>query len=366
MEIGLPMKTLLFLLIITITLSWVWTRKSDQTAPGKPYHHLDNHTFRNPPDSPIPNFSASKFVKFLWGRLTYSPPTNVPPNHMLPLPEALEALKANPNSDQVTWIGHDTFLLRLANKNILTDPFMTARAGVGIFGPKRLLAPGIPLSELPPIDIILVSHNHYDHLDVKTIAALPNKNHIQVIVPLNLKPLFLAYGYTHIQELDWYQSWEIPEIKITALPAIHFSRRGLFDYNRTLWASYAIQTKKQKIYFAGDTAYGPIFKSLGKTYGPFDLGLIPVGAYEPREIMRFSHVNPSEAFQLAKDLEIRQIIGMHWGTIVLTDEPPFDVPKQCLAAAELTAFPIQNLWLMKIGETRSLDIFSSADKSSKN
>ena len=158
---------------------------------------------------------------------------------------------------------------------ILTDPYLGAYASpLPPLGPQRFAPPGLPVERLPPIDLLLLSHNHYDHLDLPTIEALPGKDRILVVVPLGLAGYFRERGYPQVKELDWYQAQTAAGLEITALPAIHFSKRTLFDRNRTLWTGYAIQGRTKRVYFAGDTAYGPVFQGLGQDLAPFDLGAV--------------------------------------------------------------------------------------------
>jgi len=238
---------------------------------------------------------------------------------------------------------------------ILTDPYLTDYAAPfpGVFF-KRFVPPGISIKSLPKIDLILISHNHYDHLDEKTIEQLPNKEDTQVIVPLGLGEFFTSRGYEKVEELNWHDKWEGYGLKITGLPAIHFSRRNLFDLNRTLWLSFGIFGNGKSIYFSGDTAHGPVFKEIGENYGPFDHAIIAIAAYEPKFLMKKVHVTPEDAIKLAKDINAKKVIGMHWGTVILTDEPVFEPPVRFMEAGVQAGYDEENLWLMKIGETRGI------------
>jgi L-ascorbate metabolism protein UlaG (beta-lactamase superfamily) len=324
-------------------------------APGKPYHHLTDGTFRNPPGSPPRTATFGDMWSFLWRRMTSSEKDiAVPADHVLPPAEAVATLQALDGADSVTWVGHASFLLRMSGTWVLTDPYLGEVAGPMGFGPRRYVPPGIAVDALPPIDVLVVSHNHYDHLDAATIDALPNKDRMTVVVPLGLAPFFADRGYKTIVELDWYAGTAVGPVTVTALPAVHFSRRGPFDRNRTLWAGFAIADDRTRVYFAGDTAYGAVFKEIGQRAGPFDLALLPIGAYLPRSIMKASHVTPAEAVQLADDIGAARTIGMHWGTVVLTDEPQFEPPKLFRDAAAQAGWPAEKAGLMKIGETWTL------------
>jgi L-ascorbate metabolism protein UlaG (beta-lactamase superfamily) len=324
-------------------------------APGKPYHHLADGTFRNPPGSPVRTAGFGDFWSFMARRVaSRADSVEVPAGHALPQAEALAALRAMHGADSITWVGHASFLLRMSGLWVLTDPYLGEVAGPLGFGPHRYVAPGIALADLPPIDVLMLSHNHYDHLDAATIEALPNKDRMTVVVPLGLAPFFAERGYKTIVELDWYSGTAIGPVTVTALPAVHFSRRGPFDKNRTLWAGFAIADDKTRVYFAGDTAYGPVFKEIGQRAGPFDLGLVPIGAYLPQSIMKASHVTPAEAVRLADDIGAARTIGMHWGTVVLTDEPQFEPPVLFREAAAAAGWAPERAGLMRIGETWAL------------
>ena len=201
---------------------------------------------------------------------------------------------------------------------------------------------------------MLISHNHYDHLDAKTVDAYPWKQHTQVIVPLGLGKFFSKRGYSKVLEQDWWDSWSMDDLTITALPAVHFSGRGIGDRNKTLWASFSIDSSERKIWFSGDTARGKIFEEIGERAGPFDYSLVAIGAYTPRKIMQDVHVTPEEAIEISRTIGARKAIGMHWGTIMLTPENPFDAPVRFRQAARVQGFGEENARIMKIGETLSL------------
>ncbi len=321
-------------------------------ADGKPYHHLADGTFRNPPGSPPRTAGFGDYVSFMARRVTSrTSDVTVPDGHVIPQDQALAGLRAMEGQDTVTWLGHASFLLHMADMWVLTDPYLGEVAGPFGFGPRRYVAPGIPIDRLPKIDVVIISHNHYDHLDAATIEALPNKERMYVFVPLGLGEFFRSRGYRQVFELDWYSGVVHGDLTITALPAVHFSRRGPFDRNATLWAGFAIDDGKSRVYFAGDTAYGEVFKEIGQKVGPFDLGLIPIGAYLPQSIMKASHVTPEEAVQLADDVGAARTVGMHWGTVTLTDEEQFEPPQRFRAAAEAAGWSPDRAAIMRIGET---------------
>ena len=232
----------------------------------------------------------------------------------------------------ITWIGHSTVLIQTAGLNILTDPFFSDRASpVQFAGPKRILAAGIAIADLPPIDLILLSHNHYDHLDVPALAALKKYHDPKLITTLNNGRYVKNYLCT---ELDWRQSVEVGEVRITLMPALHWSKRSFNDTNKALWGAFVIETKGGVIYFAADTGYGSgeTFREVKAKFGAPRLSLLPIGAYEPRWFMKPQHMNPEEAVQAHLDLGSKTSFAIHHGTVQLTDEA-VDAPVVALGEA---------------------------------
>lgn len=252
---------------------------------------------------------------------------------------------------QATLIGHSTVLLQYQGMNILTDPIFSQRASPFSFaGPQRYTQPSLALNELPEIDVVVISHNHYDHLDVESVAALGNKP--LWLVPLGLKDWLQRQGIEHVRELDWWQSHTVGGVQIQALPSQHWSKRTLFDTNKSLWASWAFRWPGFTAWFGGDTGYNPVqFKEIGEALGQVDLAMIPIGAYEPRWFMKYHHVNPADAVEIFKDINAREAFGIHWNTFVLTAET-IDEPPQALAAAlQLQQIDAQRFQAMNIGAT---------------
>ena len=327
-----------------------------------PYHHKSDGTFRNLPGSPKRIVERSNnFFRFFYKGIIKKElfdqkevPDNIPPEHSILEKEALSKFKNNNDEISITWLGHASFLIRLGNQNILTDPYLSKTAGPFGIGPSRYIPSGIQVSNLPKINSILISHNHYDHLDSKTLIKIKNKGDIKVICPLKLSKTIQNFGYRNVYEIDWYESKKILNCEIIAMPAYHWSRRLGQKYNSTLWNGYTLNYKKTKIYFSGDTAFGPVFKELGSKYGPFDLTIVPIGAYEPRKIMQASHCTPEEAVQITRMLQSKKILGMHWGTIRLSAENPWEPPQKFEKAAKLSGYKDESIWKMAIGETRSL------------
>ena len=231
-----------------------------------------------------------------------------------------------------TWIGHSTILIQTAGVNILTDPFFSKRASPSqLIGPARVRAPGIALKDLPPLDLILLSHNHYDHLDKRALKWLARHHKAKLITPLNNQRH--ARGFA-TEELDWHHSTELGGLKITALPALHWSKRSFSDTNKSLWGAFMIEGEMGPIYFAADTGFGAgnTFREVREKFGPPRLSLLPIGAYEPRWFMAAYHMNPQEAVRAHLLLGSKTSLSIHHGTVQLTDEA-IDAPAQALDEA---------------------------------
>jgi len=254
----------------------------------------------------------------------------------------------------VTWVGHATFLVQMDHVSFLTDPIWSDTASpVSWAGPRRHVPPGLAFEDLPPIDFVVISHNHYDHLDLATLKRLARRSaETRFLVPLGNAELLASEGIENVSEFDWTDSLQIGDVQVHALPSQHWSRRGFFDDQRALWASWAILGAQRKFYFAGDTGYFPGFARIGAAHGPFDLAALPIGAYAPRPMMAESHMNPEEAVQASQDLRAERSVGMHFGTFDLTDEPLDEPPRRYLEAARKAGIPEEQSWVLQIGETR--------------
>lgn len=254
----------------------------------------------------------------------------------------------------VTFVNHSTFLIQWHELNILTDPIWSERCSPFSFvGPQRMRPPGIHYADLPNIDMVLLSHNHYDHLDLPTLSKLEADFSPLFIVPLGVGALLTKKGIKNIVELDWWA--EIKNgINIKALPAQHFSGRGMFDRNKTLWSGYLLEHSGKKIYFAGDTGYGEIFREIGKKEGPFDLAIIPIGAYMPKWFMSPIHISPAEAVKLHQDVRARKSIAMHFGTFPLADDGQGKAEEDLILALDSLGVPQQDFLIPVEGETMRL------------
>ncbi len=266
-------------------------------------------------------------------------------------------LRANTSEPTLTWIGHATFLLQIAGKNLLTDPHFTRRASPLAFGPPVRLTPvGLAIEQLPHIDAVVISHNHYDHLDEGSVLALARQagGSPTFLVPLGLSAWFRDRGITKVIELDWWEKVATAGLDFHFVPAQHFSSRSPFDKNKTLWGGWIVDAPAFRFYFAGDTGYSPDFKDIGQRFSGIDLAAIPIGAYAPREIAKAMHVNPEEAVSIHQDVGAAYSVGMHWGTFRLTLEPLDEPPKRLAEARNAAGIAEERFFVLQHGETRSL------------
>jgi N-acyl-phosphatidylethanolamine-hydrolysing phospholipase D len=322
-------------------------------VPGAPEHHRERG-FANPnPGFARPGFwDIQRFrLSRLWESLT-----NARAGAEFPR-EANDgaALRGTPAGPALTWIGHATFLVQLDGLNVLTDPQFSERASpVSFAGPRRLTPPGLAFEDLPPIHLVVISHDHYDHLDRPSVQRLAATHRPLFLVPLGLKAWFASIGITErVEELDWWQSRRVGEVTVTCTPVQHWSARTPFDMNERLWAGWSLAGRDRRLYFAGDTGFWePGFREVGTRLGPFDVALVAIGAYEPAVIMRFTHTTPEEALALFTAVRARTFVAMHWGTFDLADEPIDEPPRRLRAAAARQGLDPERVWVLKHGETR--------------
>ncbi len=322
------------------------------------FHHLPNGTFRNPEGSPVRDLNVKWSYK-IFNKEKKKLDMTVSSDHVVKKDKVLSDLKKFQYEDYIAWIGHATFLIKLGNSTIITDPIFSKNAGPLFFGPKRFTEAALKLNELPKTEIFLLTHNHYDHQDMFTIKKFPYKD-TKVLLPLKLGKYFTKNGYRNVNEMDWYDEIKINQnLKITFLPAVHWSKRSLTDTNKTLWGSFLIEYKEKKILFNCDTGVGNIYKDLGEKYGPIDLTFINIGAYNFFPIMPYKdksvyHTNPEEALKVAQNLKSKKVIGMHWGTFILSLEPIMEPPIRFKQNAEKYGFKKEDAIIYKIGEFKSL------------
>jgi len=296
--------------------------------------HFDGRVFFNPG---FPKADKSFFDLMRWrfsGGAAAWPETAAP--GAIPLP--LAAAPAAPDRDgavTATFIGHATFLLQWRGLTILTDPVWSERCSpVAWAGPKRVRPPALAWADLPPIDVVLISHNHYDHLDLSTLRRLDDHSRPLLVTGLGNRAFLEGHGLKRVVELDWWQQHEAGGARLTFAPAVHWSNRGGDGRNATLWGAFMIEAAGTRVYFGGDTGYGTHFAETRRRLGVPDLALLPIGAYEPRWFMKTMHMNPEEAVQAHRDLGARRSVGLHFGTWQLTDEA-IDAPVEALAAARV-------------------------------
>jgi N-acyl-phosphatidylethanolamine-hydrolysing phospholipase D len=320
----------------------------------------DHHTlfgFRNPAGSPERNpwWKRLPWIveRLLAGRENWI--ADIPDSHVVPEAEAIAGLDAS-RGDSVTWIGHMTTLLNLGGRTILTDPWFSDYASpIPPVGPRRYVPPGIPMEALPPIDVVLISHNHYEHLDLPTVAALPRRDRIAAVVPLGLGDYFREHGYGEVIEMDWYETRQVRGLTVTAMPVIHWSKRSLFRTNDTLWAGFSIDAADgRRVYFGGDAEYGPIYREIAERHGGFDLAILSIGAFLPRSVMHGAHCIPEDCLKIGLDLDAELLLGVHWGTVRLGDDGFDEAPRRFRDAGRAAGIEPDRVWTMRIGETRSL------------
>jgi N-acyl-phosphatidylethanolamine-hydrolysing phospholipase D len=263
-------------------------------------------------------------------------------------------LRNNSTTPTATWIGHATLLVQMDGVNFLTDPIWSKTPSpVPFIGPSRWVEPGVALEDLPAIDFVVISHNHYDHLDLPTLRKLAALDPETVFfVPQGNGDLLRKNGIDQVQDLNWGDTATYKGTTIHCLPTQHWSKRSLTDTRKALWSSWAVMGAERRFYFAGDTGYFGGFKEIGSKLGPFDLAAVPVGAYEPNAMMEASHMNPEEAVQAALDVQANTAVAMHFGTFDLSDEPLAEPPLRFKAAAEKTPLGLTHSWVLNVGETR--------------
>lgn len=302
---------LLFLIILIIG-------KGLSTRPykGPKTNHFNGHRFKNPSGISAKGFSSVFKYVITRKRDKWTALKNP---HI-----ATQKISDAPIDEiRYTFINHSTYLLQLGDLNILTDPIFSDYCSPVPLPPmKRYRPPGVSLDLLPRIDLVLVTHNHYDHMDSWSINEITKRWNPDFITSLGNKDTLLKMGAEKVEEMDWWDNYTYRDITITATPANHFSSRGIFDRNTSLWCGFVLATAKKKIYFLGDSGYSDIFKEIGTRLGPFDLSLIPIGAYMPRWFMGPIHISPEESVQVHIDLKSKKSGAMHFGTFALADDNP--------------------------------------------
>lgn len=267
------------------------------------------------------------------------------------------ALMNPPAEPQLVWLGHASFLFQYRGVNVLTDPVLSERASpFRLVGPRRFTPPALTVADMPPIHLVLISHNHYDHLDEATVRQLHRRfgDSLRFCIPMGLRRWFEKRDIHNLVELDWWQSAPLAgKNEVFCLPAQHFSGRTATDTNTTLWCSWLLEMDGFRFYFGGDTGYGQVFRDIGELFAPIDLALLPIGAYDPRWFMAPVHVAPEEAVKIHQDIGAIQSVAMHWGTFVLTDEPMDEPPRRLRLALERQGISESAFRVMQHGEVWS-------------
>ena len=339
-------------------------------------HHVPGKGFRNP----WPGAAPHGFGDFLRWTLTErrrrrrrsgreaarDRRRDPPPSEFPREAPSFATPRAAPDVITATWVGHSTFLLQIGGMNVLLDPVWSNRASpVPFAGPRRHTAPGFPLEALPPLDLVLVSHDHYDHLDEPTVRQLLGAHRgARWLAPLGVGSWLERHGAKVVHELDWWERIGIDSLEITATPAQHFSGRSLTGRNSTLWTGWSIRAGSDgdapSVFVAGDTGAHPEFGEIARRLGPFDAAFLPIGAYDPRWFMRPVHMDPEDAvaaygeMRAANGARALTFVAMHWGTFKLTDEPLDEPPVRARAAWEGAGYDPALLWIARHGETRTL------------
>lgn len=355
------MKYFLWALLVSLIIGVAAcsTTPTEVQLEGAPAHHT-NRGFRNI-HVEDPQKSFFSFLRMrLFGDVKWADHAKTADNVPYQKLDIEKVQSPQEERLQVSWLGHSTFLVQYQGRTLLTDPIFSDRASpVSFGGPKRYVPHVMDYADLPPIDYVVISHNHYDHLDKKAVKILGDTP--RYFVPLGVKDWFVKEGISpdRIEEMDWWQQASASLVRegdrIEAQPSQHWSARGLGDRRETLWASWRIELGGKSIWFAGDTGYNRVgFKEIGDRSGPVDLALIPIGAYDPRFFMKTYHVDPDEAVEIHKDVRAKRSIGMHWGTFPLTAEEPMDPPARLIATKKREGISDEAFMVLSLGETKRL------------
>nr|BFD65976.1 MBL fold metallo-hydrolase [Bdellovibrio sp. HAGR004] len=319
--------------------------------PQKPYRGKTQF-YNNYDNSP-----KASFWKWQLERWTSSKPAE-PPFEPEIIKTDLGYLQQNSQDITLTWVGHSTALLQLRGLNILIDPVFSERVSpVSFMGPKRLVGLPFTIKDLPKIDVVVVSHSHYDHLDLPSLRELGKKDpEVLFLVPLGDAELLQSEGIPHVQELDWWDEVKVQNLSFVFTPAQHWTQRWLFQRNQSLWGGWSIKTDGFHFVYTGDTGYSKDFADIHARRGDVDLAMIPVGAYEPRWFMGLQHVDPDGAVQIHQDLRSKHSIGVHWGTFRLSDEPMAEPPVELGRARKKAGLEDGAFHVMKHGEILKIEV----------
>lgn len=322
------------------------------TIPASSHHDRDgfHNNYPHPPHQ--------GFWRWKWEQVRGGVPHAPPGGWNIPAVATDPARLREPAQPQLTWIGHATFLVQAGGLNILTDPQFSERASpIPFFGPRRAIPLPIEIDSLPRIDVVLISHNHYDHLDSDTVKRLARRlgGSPLFLVPLGLRAWFLENGIERVEEYDWWQARSVGAARFTLVPVQHWSKRTLWDENQSLWGGWVMELGGLRMIHTGDLGLSRDTQDVGQRLGPFDLALIPIGSYAPRWFMGTMHVDVPDALRVREDLRAARAIGMHWGTFEgLTDEPLDEPPHVLERLRDERGMAQEAFGVMKIGETRPI------------
>jgi len=302
---------------------------------------------------PERDYTFSEMVKWMWTMNPAEWPEWIEnPTHPAP------PKRVGKGDIRITHINHATMLIQTDDVNILTDPIWSERSSpVSWAGPKRVRAPGVSLADLPPIDVILISHDHYDHLDLTTLKQLTSSHEPIILAGLGVGKLLKSEGIQNLTEMDWWQDYDrLPNnLRVVFVPARHNSGRGLLDKNKTLWGGFVIESSSGRIYFSGDSAYGKFLADIKRKFGQFRVAILAIGHYEPRWMMKTHHMNPDDAVKLHRLMNVEQSVGMHFGTFGGHNDEAVDAHEEDLSTAlEKYDVPNSQFWLLGFGEGRNV------------
>ena len=315
---------------------------------GPASDHFDGRRFFNPVPGAKPRgltglarWAATR-QRGVWRRYREEPAGEAPPRRVADL--------------RVTFVNHATVLIQAAGRNILTDPVWSERVSpVGWAGPRRVRPPGIRFEDLPQIDAVLISHNHYDHMDLPTLHALERRDRPWILTGLGNRPFLASRGLVNGADLDWWETSDLGRgVSVTSVPVQHFSGRGASDRNGTLWTGFVVSSSAGDVFFAGDTGYGPHFRRIGERFPRLRLAILPIGAYRPEWFMSPVHQTPAEALQAQRDLAASTAVGMHFGTFELTDEGEDEPAQEIARLLGEAPEPQPRFWVLGFGEGRDV------------